>query len=110
MRVVWLCSPTEVEVSLEDPTIWQGDVGVFKPKLMLIVLPGSMRFYPHDQDTGGFFVTVLEKKADAPLEDVRSGEAAGAPATAAEDVKMDPHEARPSEEQPCVDALSPECL
>ena len=62
----------------------------------------SMRFYPHDQDTGGFFVTVLEKKADAPLEDVKSGEATGASTAAAEDVAMDPHEAEPIEEQPCA--------
>ena len=27
-----------------------------------------MRIYPHQQDTGGFFIAVLEKKHDAPWE------------------------------------------
>jgi hypothetical protein len=66
-----------------------------------------MRFYPHDQDTGGFFVTVLEKKADSPLEDVKPGETAGASATVADDVTMDPHEAEPIEEQPYVATMCP---
>lgn len=60
-----------------------------------------MRFYPQDQDTGGFFVTVLEKKADAPRDDVKPDAAAAG----ADDVAMSPQEATPVESEPCVYAL-----
>ena len=33
-------------------------------------LTSSMRLFPHDQDTGGFFVCVLEKTKTAPAEPV----------------------------------------
>lgn len=33
-----------------------------------------MRLFPHDQDTGGFFVCVLEKAASAPTEPVPAPE------------------------------------
>lgn len=35
----------------------------------IITLTGSLRLVPHDQNTGGFFVCVLEKGSDAIIED-----------------------------------------
>lgn len=35
----------------------------------------AMRFLPHHQDTGGFFVCVLEKIAEIPLLDINEDEA-----------------------------------
>ena len=32
-----------------------------------------MRVYPHQQDTGGFFIAVLEKKCEAPWENGNRG-------------------------------------
>jgi hypothetical protein len=61
-----------------------------------------MRFYPHDQDTGGFFVTVLEKKLEAPLEDVKPDPVAEEEDEVEEDVAMDPREAVSVEAPACV--------
>lgn len=36
------------------------------PQILVILLMERMRLFPHDQDTGGFFVCVLERAGSAP--------------------------------------------
>ena len=41
--------------------------------LTFVIVQCSMRVLPHHQDTGGFFIAVLEKKSLLPWEDPKTG-------------------------------------
>ncbi|RPA76763.1 S-adenosyl-L-methionine-dependent methyltransferase [Ascobolus immersus RN42] len=54
-----------------------------------VLLERTLRIYPHLQDTGGFYVAVLEKKADIKVGDIRASTATSGAATPAEEVKTE---------------------